>query len=112
MRNNQFNKEYEEPINKDLGYPYNILPRGYPDKISDTKIKDTVQLLLSNLRPNAGVQSIVDLHTTLINLGQNELSNRINDKVSKRAHFISIVSLIVALASLFISLVQIYKVTL
>ena len=69
MRNNQFNKEYEEPINKDLGYPYNILPRGYPDKISDTKIKDTVQLLLSNLRPNAGVQSIVDLHTTLINLG-------------------------------------------
>lgn len=105
----KYDKSLEEPISTTIGYPYSVLPKGYPDRVSDQKIKEVIQKLLENLRANAGVQSIVDLHTTLINLGQNELSNRSNERVSSRAHFISIVSLMVALASLFVSLVQIYK---
>lgn len=103
-----YDKDLEEPINKDGVYPYNILPRGYPDKISDEKINEVVQKLLNNLLPNSGVQQIVDLHVALISLGQNELSNRSSEKVSSRAHFISVMSLVVALVSMFVSLVQIF----
>ncbi len=95
--------ENEEVISLITGYPYNILPKGYPNKISDNKIEETVEKILNDLRGNASVETMVNKDTALINLGLNELNNRTNRRQSRIAFWLSVLSVILAGFSLLIS---------
>lgn len=106
MKEPEFKLEDEEPINRKIGYPYNIIPKGYPNKISNSKINDTIDKVLRNLLGNAGIESIVIRDTAFINLGLNELSNRQNRKQSKLAFGISICSIILATLALLFTYAQ------
>lgn len=100
----RFKKEDEEVISKEIGYPYNVIPKGYPNKISNKKINETINSVLENLKGNAGVESIVSRDTAFINLGLNELTNRQNKKQSTIAFLVSIISIILAISALVISI--------
>lgn len=93
----------EEPINKNGGFPYDFLQKGYPNKISDEEIKKTEENILKYLRGNAGAFSSIESYISLLKLGQDEINNRVNEKVSKRAHFISVLSLIVSIIALLVT---------
>ncbi|MFA5126963.1 MAG: hypothetical protein WC465_03125 [Patescibacteria group bacterium] len=107
----EYKKENEEPISKELGYPYNVLPKGYPDKISDEKINEAIQKFFGHLKGNAGVSSSILQDTAFINIGLNELNNRKNNKQTKIAFRISLASIIIALFAMFFAYAQ-YQVAL
>lgn len=95
-------KKEEEVISNDIGYPYNILPSGYPNKISTKLINHTIEKILSNLKANAGVETIISRDYVLINLGLNELNNRQSKIESRIAFLLSIFSLVLATLALLI----------
>ena len=99
----KYKKENEDVISKTMGHPYNILPKGYPNKLSDEKIEEVMKKFLQNLKENAAVNAIVEQDMTFINLGLNELNNRTSKKQSRNAFLVSILSLIFAGISLWIS---------
>lgn len=86
-------KRDEEPIRIDMGYPYDSIPKGYPNKISDETINKTIEGVLKHLKDNLGVEQAVFRDTSFINLGLNELGNRQNRKQSKLAFWFSGLSL-------------------
>lgn len=105
MQTIKYNREDEEVIGKNMAFPYNILPKGYPNKISDDKLKETINILLNQVRGNAGVVGL----DVLVNLGLNELNYRVEDRKFLATIWISLVSLIFAGLSFFISILSIYK---
>jgi hypothetical protein len=96
----RFDKDLEEPIATNIGYPYNILPKGYPNSIRSKKINEVVGKLYLNLLGNAGVESVVSKNTLLINLGLNELAQRDQRLQSRVTLAISLTSLAISLFSL------------
>lgn len=100
----KYKKEDEEVLNNNIGYPYNVIPKGYPNKVSDKKINEIIDKVLDNLKSNARVESIVSRDTAFINLGLNELTNRQNKKQSKMAFWISILSLLLSGVAFIISI--------
>jgi len=96
----KFEKEYEDPIALNIGFPYNILPKGYPNRIRSKKIQETINHFLNDIKRNAAVESTIYRDIAFINLGLFELNNRESRKQSKIAFGISILSLIVSTAAL------------
>lgn len=88
--NKKFKKEDEEVINKEIGYPYNILPRGYPRNINNEKIDETIDKLMGHLKGNAGAGPSLETDTAFINLGINEIGQRLSNRRSKLAEIFSI----------------------
>ena len=101
--------EDNEVIATGIGYPYDVIQKGYPNKIADSKINETIEKILSHMRGNAGVAGIVTRDSAFINIGLNELNNRKNSKQSKIAFILSIVSIIIALGAFAISIYSIYS---
>jgi hypothetical protein len=99
----KYRKEDEEVISQTIGYPYNILPKGYPNKVSDAKIEEVMEKFLQTIKANAGVEAIVNRDLTFVNLGLNELNSRTSRKQSRIAFWLSILSVIFAGSSLVIS---------
>lgn len=102
----KYKKEDEEVISNTIGSPYNMLPKGFPNKLKNSKIEETIQKFINELIPNAGVESIVLRNSTIINLGLNELNHRQGRKQSRIALFISILSLLFAGVALIISVLS------
>jgi hypothetical protein len=102
----KYDQELEKPIATNIGYPYNVLPKGYPNKISDKKIEETIEKFLQNLKANAGADAIVNREITFINLGLNELSNRTSRKQARMAFWLSIFSVIIALLSFLVAILK------
>jgi uncharacterized protein YggL (DUF469 family) len=94
------NNENEEVIATNIGYPYNTIPKGYPNKISTEKIEETIDKVLDNLKANAGVETIVNRDAVFINLGLNEIGNRNNKKQSRIALWLSVLAVILAALAL------------
>ncbi len=92
----KYKKEDEEVIGKGIGYPYDIMPKGYPNKISNKKIEEVMERFLKNIRSNAGVEPIVNRDLAFINLGLNELNSRISRSQSRIAFWLSVLSVIFA----------------
>lgn len=99
----KYKKEDTEVISTSIGYPYNTLQKGYPDKVSNLEINKTISKILENIRGNAGVENIVSKDMGWINLGLNELNNRENKKKYIIASWVSAISLLIASVSLIIS---------
>lgn len=99
----KYKKEDEEVISQTIGYPYNILPKGYPNKISANKIEEVMEKFLQNTKGNAGVESTVNRDLAFVSLGLNELNSRESRKQSRFAFWVSILSIIFAGLSLVIS---------
>lgn len=95
----KFKKEDEDPISNDIGFPYNIIPKGYPNKIRNNKIEETINVLVENIKANSGVFS----NEILINLGQTELNNRTSRTQSRIAFWVSLISLLISIIALAIS---------
>lgn len=98
--------EYEERLSSESGYPYNVIPKGYPNKISEKKLSETIEKILRHLEENANVYGVVSQDTAFINLGLNELNNRNSRKQSQIAFWISILSLFIAVMSIFYTWAQ------
>ncbi|MBN1778717.1 MAG: hypothetical protein JW816_00640 [Candidatus Buchananbacteria bacterium] len=100
----KYEKKDEKVISNNIGYPYDVIPKGYPNKVSDNKIDETINKVLNNLKGNAGIESVVTRDTAFINLGLNELNNRQNRKQSRIAFWISTLSLLLSGAAFIISM--------
>ena len=100
MINKKYRKEDEQVISDKIGYPYNVIPKGYPNKISNNKINSTIDEILKNLKGNAGIEPIVSRDTAFINLGLNELNNRQNRKQSKIAFWLSLIAIVISMIAL------------
>lgn len=98
----KYKEDFNKPISVEIGYPYNTVPKGYPNKISSKKINETVDKILEHLKANAGSGNI-NSDYILINLGTNELNNRKNNKQTKMALILSIISIIIATGAFIIS---------
>lgn len=96
-------KKDVKSISEKLGYPHNTIPKGYPNKINNEKINETIEKILDHLKSNAGVESIVLKDTAFINLGLNELNSRHSRKQSKIAFYISMLSLVIAIFAVYIT---------
>jgi hypothetical protein len=96
----------EEPVSVTMSFPYNILPKGYPNKISSKKLEEVINTILDDLKANASVEAFVSRDTAFINLGLNELNNRTNKRQSRIAFWLSVFSVIVALLSLLVSVLR------
>lgn len=45
-------KEQNEVINEKIGYPYDTIPKGYPNKIKTKQIERTISKVLDHLKQN------------------------------------------------------------
>ncbi len=106
MFNKAYKKEDEEPIFSGNIYPYNLISRGYPNKVSDDKINLIIAGILEHLKSNAGNEEAVSKDTALINLGLNELNNRVSKKQSRLALIISLTSFGISLFAIFLTYAQ------
>jgi len=95
-----FKAEDEDVIAKGIGYPFDTLPKGFPNKISNKKIKETVDALLNNMKGNAGSSNMVITNSAFITLGLNELNHRENRRQVQIAFWFSIISILIALSAL------------
>lgn len=105
MRTTQQNKENNEVISETIGYPYNIIPKGYPNKISSKQIEITNEKILNHLKSNAGVDSIVQKDTALLSLGVNELNGRKSRSQFWWIFIVSILSFITAIISILVTII-------
>lgn len=104
-----YKKEDEDMPHSEMGYPYNVISKGYPNKVSNEKINETVDKILEHLKNNLGVESFVSSDTAFINLGLNELSNRKNERQSKSALILSIVSIGLSFIAIVLSVMTAYS---
>lgn len=98
--------EDNEPINDKSGYPYDVIPKGYPNKISNEAIRITIDAISKKMKGNIGVESILSRDSTLINIGRDELTRRDNTFSNKISLSIALSSLIIALSAFGIALLQ------
>lgn len=82
-------------VEESIGFPYNKIPKGYPNKLFNKDINKTINIFLDNLKSNAGVNSIVNTDYTLIRLGLDEINKRENTFT----RIISIIALICSMIS-------------
>jgi len=96
----KYKKENEEVILNSTLYPQNTIPKGYPNKIPDKKINETIYLLLDHLKKNGGSEIIVSKDVPFINLGLTELTNRQNKRQSKIAFWFSLISILLSILAI------------
>jgi len=109
MWTTQQNKENNEVISETIGYPYNIIPKGYPNKISSKQVEITNEKILNHLKGNAGVDSIVQKDTALLSLGVNELNGRKSMRQFWWIFSVSILSFVVSVIAVIISILSVDK---
>lgn len=105
----EYKKEDEDTPHAEMGYPYNVISKGYPNKVSNEKINETVDKILEHLKNNLSVGSFVSSDTAFINLGLNELSNRKNERQSRLAFILSVVSIGLSSIAIILSIMTAYS---
>lgn len=97
----KYNKLDEEVISDKIGYPYSVIQKGYPNKISKKKIEKTIDKLLHHMKANAGLDNTKDFN--FINIGLAEINNRANRKQFRTAIVISLLSFFISVFSLMLN---------
>lgn len=101
---NIFKKENEDLINREGNFPHNIIPKGYPYKISSKKIKITINYFLENMISRSNLESkhsFIERDRSFIELGRTELNNRSDRKKFLTNIIISLTALIISIIALF-----------
>ncbi|HHX8301705.1 TPA: hypothetical protein ACVOZB_004597 [Vibrio diabolicus] len=79
------------------------ISEGYPHRLTNREIEQHIREYSEEIVKFRGRNEFTSAYVPLIQLGQAELQNRQNKKVVRLTLFISILSLVVSLAALFVS---------